>query len=138
MKTYNELMSLDTFEERIEYLFIGDKIGNETFGNERWINQQFYKSYEWRKIRDSVIIRDNGCDLGIDGCDLHRRNLIVHHINPITAADIINRDPKIFDMNNLISTSLDTHNYIHFGIVEKTAVIDRSQNDTCPWKSERR
>ena len=133
-KTYRELSSFDTFEERMEYLYIGDKIGIETFGNMRRLNQLFYKSPEWRRKRSEIIARDNGCDLGVEGCDLTNRNILVHHLNPITEADIVNRNPCLFDSDNLISCSIQTHNFIHYGTSIPEAPIERSPNDTCPWK----
>ena len=134
MKYYDELIKLETFSERREYLYIGDHVAHTTFGNARWVNQRLYGSPEWKRTRDQIIIRDNGCDLGIEGCDLGRRNILVHHINPITEDDIVNMRPCVFDHNNLISTSLDTHNYIHFGIKLDKLSFDRAPNDTCPWK----
>lgn len=135
-KSFSELSELDTFEERLEYLYIGDMIGHETFGNARWLNQRFYKSKEWRKARDTVIARDVGCDLGVEGCYLNNRNILVHHINPITEADVINRSPALFDPDNLICTSLKSHNYIHYGIKVESLPMERSKNDTCPWRSK--
>lgn len=133
-KTYSELCKLETFEDRVNYLYIGDKVGKETFGQSRWINQMLYKSLEWRRKRNDVIARDNGCDLGVDGCGLSSNNVIVHHINPITEDDIINHRPCVFDMDNLISTSIQTHNFIHYGTVRVSLPIDRTPNDTCPWR----
>lgn len=134
-KTYSELMKLETFEERLDYLHIGDKIGNETFGSSRWINQKLYTSSEWRRKRNEIIMRDNGCDLGIEGCKLGKRDITVHHINPITEDDIVNRRSCVFDNENLISSSLATHNSIHYsGRPKQMLPIDRTPNDTCPWK----
>lgn len=133
-KSYNELIELTTFQERLEYLYIGDMIGHETFGNARWLNQKFYKSSEWQRVRDAIIIRDLGCDLGVDGCYLRKRNILVHHINPITEEDIVNRNPVLFDPNNLICASLQSHNYIHYGTRMDKLPIERSKNDTCPWR----
>lgn len=131
-------MSLPDHASRLEYLFIGDKIGNETFGNSRWLNQKFYTSMEWLKTRDAIIVRDNGCDLGVEGCELSNKNIIVHHINPITEEDLIHMRPNVFDPENLISTSRRTHNHIHYGIQEEQTFVERSPNDTCPWRRERR
>lgn len=133
-KTYSELSKLDTFEERLEYLYIGDKVGNETFGNARWINQRLYTSPEWRRKRNEIILRDNGCDLGVEGCGLDVKNIIVHHINPITEEDIVNRNSCVFDSENLISTSRLTHNRVHYGTIVEELPFERSPNDTCPWK----
>ena len=132
-KTFSELMKIDSFEDRLEYLYIGDKVGNETFGNARWINQRLYKSSRWLKKRDDIIIRDLGCDLGIEGCYLDRRNIIVHHINPITMDDIVNCNPCVFDEENLICVSRNSHLYIHYGTKQQT-YVERTKNDTCPWR----
>lgn len=132
-KTFSDLIKLESFEDRLEYLYIGDKVGNETFGNARWINQQFYKSNRWLKRRDEIIIRDLGCDLGVEGCYLDRRNVIVHHINPITMDDIINCNPCVFDEENLICVSRNSHLYIHYGTKQQT-YVERTKNDTCPWR----
>lgn len=134
IKSYRELSRLETFEERIEYLYIGDKIGRETFGQSRYINQKLYTSKEWKRVRDSVISRDNGCDLGIDGCGLNAKNIIIHHITPITEKDILDRNPCLFDLDNLISVSLQSHNYIHYGSKIESLPMDRRMNDTCPWR----
>ena len=138
IKTYSELITLPTFEERYRYLRIGGKVGAETFGFDRYLNQQFYKSKEWRKIRNQVIIRDNGCDLGINDEWAEQINRpIIHHINPITEQDIINRDSKVFDLNNLVLCSHDTHNRIHYGNIDgdsRPKVIERKPNDTSPWR----
>lgn len=135
IKTYSELISLPTFKERFEYLKIGGSIGEETFGYDRYLNQILYRSDEWRKFRRDIIIRDDGKDLACEDYEVGLR-AIVHHINPITVEDVLNRDPKIFDPENVITTSLNTHNAIHYGdesllILEP---IERSMNDTCPWK----
>lgn len=113
-RTYSQLSRLPTFEERFEYLVIGGEVGARTFGTDRWINQEFYTSREWRKARDIVIIRDAGCDLGIPGREIHR-NLVVHHINPMTPEDIIHGETWILDPEFLIVTSDETHNAIHYG-----------------------
>lgn len=138
IKTYSELIKLDNYNDRLEYLYIGDKIGNQTFGNNRWINQRFYTSAEWQATRDKIIIRDLGCDLGVEGCELRNGNIIVHHINPITEDDLINMRPIVFDPENLICTSRKTHNHIHYGIQQDNVYVERTPNDTCPWKRERR
>lgn len=134
-RTYSELIEIPTFIERYRYLRLGGKVGEDTFGFDRYLNQIFYKDHKWRSVRDEVIIRDNGCDLGIPDREIHSR-ILVHHINPITKEDIINRDPKLFDPENLICTVKNTHDAIHYGdegllILEP---IERSQNDTCPWR----
>lgn len=132
-KCYSELIKLPTFQERLEYLYIGNRVCEETFGSNRYINQRFYKSKEWARIRDSIITRDLGRDLAFDGCDL--ATILIHHINPITQEDIVNRNPKVTDPENLICTSHNTHNYIHFGTsLQPNAFVERKPNDTCPWK----
>lgn len=128
-------MKLETFEERFNYLKLEGKVGEETFGNDRILNQILYKDPKWRSIRDDIIIRDNGCDLGIEGREIDGP-VLVHHINPITVKDVIDRSPKVFDPDNLISTVLNTHNAIHYSdesILIKDPVARRA-NDTCPWK----
>lgn len=114
IKSYKELIKIPNFLDRYEYLKIGGFIGEETFGFDRYINQVLYRSSEWKRIRRNVIIRDNGNDLGIEGRPIGE-HIIIHHINPLTKEMIKDRDPSIFDMNNLISCSLRTHNAIHYG-----------------------
>lgn len=134
-KRYSDLKQLSTFEERFNYLKINGSIGIDTFGFNRYLNQDFYHSKEWKSLRQKVILRDKGCDLGIEGHEIVGK-AIIHHINPITAEDIVNRDPKVFDMNNVILTNLQTHNAIHYGSIDSTAKdpIERKPNDTCPWR----
>lgn len=134
IKTYSELITLPTFAERFHYLKIGGIVGARTFGDERYLNQLLYRSYEWKRVRRDVIVRDNGLDLACYGCDIIG-NIIVHHINPITVEDVLNRNPIIFDPENLISCSLGTHNAIHYG--DESVLVDpieRTQFDTCPWR----
>ena len=135
IKTYSELSKLTTFEERYRYLRLGGRVGEETFGFDRWINQMFYKDPEWLKIRDEVIIRDNGCDLGIEGREIYSR-IIVHHMNPITKADILDRSEFLLNPEYLICTVKNTHDAIHYG--DKNLLItlpmERNVNDTCPWR----
>lgn len=134
MKTYNELIKLETFEERFEYLKLQGTVGEETFGHDRYLNQRFYKSEKWLDVREKVIIRDKGCDLGVEGLEIHS-NLIVHHINPITPEDLATYKDEAFDMNNLITTRLKTHNAIHYsGPCPKTSFEIRKPGDTTPWK----
>ena len=135
IKTYSELSQLATFEERYRYLRLGGRVGKETFGFDRWINQMFYKDPEWLKVRDIVIMRDNGCDLGIEGREIYSR-IIVHHMNPITKADILDRSKFLLDPEYLISTVKNTHDAIHYGDESLliTLPIERSKNDTCPWR----
>ena len=132
-KTYSELIKLENFNDRLNYLYIGNKIGDETFGSSRLLNQTFYRSYEWLQTRKYIIARDNGCDLGVDGCDLTSRNILVHHINPISEYDIINRSECLFDPENLISVSLMSHNFIHYGTKPEEVFVERSRNDMSPW-----
>lgn len=136
IKTYSELITLPTFRERFRYLKIGGRVGEETFGLDRKINQYFYqRSDEWKSIRNYVIVRDNGCDLGIEGYDIYS-HIIVHHINPITVEDIRMSSDYLLDPEFLICTSLNTHNAIHYGdeSLLYTSLIERTKNDTCPWR----
>lgn len=136
-RTYAELIRIPTFAERYEYLKLLDgKIGAETFGQSRYINQAFYQSAEWKHLRNQIITRDLGCDLGVEGYEIMKRAYI-HHINPVTRDQLINRDPIAWDPNNLITVSQDTHNAIHFGVRLPIAAIDpieRMPGDTCPWR----
>lgn len=135
-RTYSELMKLETFEERFNYLKLDGKVGKETFGYDRILNQMLYKDPEWRKeVRPKIIKRDQGYDLGCRDREIGG-SVLVHHINPITVDDILRRDPKVFDPENLISTCLTTHNAIHYSdesILMKDPIV-RKANDTCPWK----
>ena len=115
---------------------LNGKVGSDTFGFDRYLNQVFYKSYEWRKVRDQVIIRDNGCDLGIEGYDIYDR-IIIHHMNPIMLTDIENRNADILNPEYLVCVCHDTHNAIHYGndnSLRSNTFAERSENDTCPWK----
>ena len=134
IKTYSEVIALPTFEDRFNYLQLKGRVGQETFGYDRYLNQILYNSYEWRKFRREIIVRDNGCDLACEGHDINDKALI-HHINPIRVEDIINRNPIVFDPENVITTILSTHNAIHYGDENLliTSPIERRQNDTCPW-----
>jgi hypothetical protein len=136
IRTYSELITLPTFEERFEYLKLGGRVGAETFGFDRSLNQILYqRSPKWKKARDIVIIRDSGCDLGIEGREIYGK-IIVHHMNPITMEDILKERDWIFDPEFLICTVHNTHNAIHYGdenLLTK-APVERTPNDTCPWK----
>lgn len=135
IRTYSELITIPTFEERYKYLKIGGKVGEETFGFERYLNQEFYKSYEWQSIRRQVIVRDLGCDLGIEGREIHGK-IIVHHMNPITIDDIVSASDFLLNPEYLICTLKSTHDAIHYGdesLLIK-APVERMKNDTCPWK----
>lgn len=136
IRTYSELIKLPTFKERYEYLKIGGKVGEETFGFDRYLNQMFYKSYEWRDIRKTIIIRDKGCDLAIPDREITDNMILIHHMNPITIDDILNRSDFLLNPEFLICTIKNTHNAIHYGKDEilYTEPITRFKNDTCPWK----
>lgn len=135
IKTYSELIKIPTFEERYEYLRLGGRVGEETFGFDRYLNQLFYRSGEWRSIRDHIIIRDGGCDLGVEDREIHGR-ILIHHMNPITKDDILQRSEYLLDPEYLITTVKRTHDAIHYG--DKSLLIldpiERSKNDTCPWR----
>ena len=135
IKRYSELILLPTFEERYKYLQLNGVIGDETFGFDRYINQMFYRSQEWKQVRDYVIVRDNGCDLGIEGHEI-RGKILIHHMNPIGIKDIQQVNKFLLDPEYLITTILSTHNAIHYGDESLliTAPIERHKNDTCPWK----
>lgn len=137
IRTYTEMSQLKTFEERFEYLKISGEVGRDTFGFDRYLNQIFYKSKEWKSIRNKVILRDNGCDLGLDGYDIHGK-ILIHHMNPITKEDVLNRSDLLLNPDYLICVTHDTHNAIHYGNKETLASlpIERDTNDTCPWKRE--
>ena len=133
--TYSELKRFQTFEERFEYVKLGGTVGESTFGFDRYLNQALYTSSEWRSLRNKVIIRDNGCDLGVDGHDIGKY-IIVHHMNPITIEDLDERNEDIFNPEFLICVSRNTHNAIHFGdesLLPK-GPVERRPYDTCPWK----
>lgn len=136
IKCYSELIKLPTFIERFRYLKLGGKVGTDTFGFDRYLNQQFYHcNSKWKSARDAVIIRDNGCDLGVEGHEIYGK-IIVHHMNVVTIDDLIQERDWIFDPEFLISTIHNTHNAIHYG--DESLIISsptmRSKNDTCPWK----
>lgn len=134
-RTYSELIQLPTFLERYRYLRLEGRVGADTFGYDRYLNQILYRSPEWKRFRRDIIIRDNGCDLACEGYEIVGK-VLIHHINPITVDDVLNRHPKIFDPENVISTVLNTHNAIHYGDESLliTEPIIRTKNDTCPWK----
>ena len=137
MRTYSELIKIPSFIERFRYLKLGGYIGEETFGFDRWLNQYFYKTKEWRDVRNQVIIRDNACDLAHPDRPTFGR-LIIHHMNPITEKDIVNRSDILLDPEYLITTVNDTHNAIHYGdesLLMLDAPIIRKPNDTCPWRN---
>lgn len=136
MKTYSEMILLPTFQERFNYLKLSGLVGEDIFGYNRYLNQYFYTSREWKQLRNAIIVRDNGCDLGIEGCEIGSC-ILIHHIEPITMDDIKNRSDKLLDPNNLICVSKKTHNAIHFGdesILTEDVTIERFPNDTSPWR----
>lgn len=135
IRSYSELISLPTFEERFRYLKLDGIVGRETFGHNRYLNQILYSSDEWRTFRRDIILRDNGRDLACaDRGELD--TAYIHHLNPITVEDVLNRDPKIFDPENVVCTSFMTHQAIHYGDEDLLIItpIERSKNDTCPWR----
>lgn len=135
IRTYSELIKLPTFEERFEYLKLNGSVGRDTFGFDRYLNQIFYKSQKWLSVRDQVIIRDNGCDLGMEGYEIHGR-ILIHHMNPITLRDLETESDFLLDPEYLISTVHNTHNAIHYGdenLLYK-APVERTRFDTCPWR----
>lgn len=135
-RTYSELITIPTFKERFEYLKLDGSVGIETFGYDRYLNQILYKSSEWRKFRNQIIVRDNGCDLACSGFEIYGQKVLIHHINPISVEDVIHRSCNVFDADNVITTTLDTHNAIHYGDVDLLTIgpVERMPNDTCPWK----
>jgi len=135
LRTYSELIALPTFEERFKYLQLKGSVGKQTFGFDRYLNQNFYRSAEWRRIRDQVIIRDNGCDLGIDDRVIHDK-IYIHHMNPITDKDIVNATEILLNPEYLICVTHNTHNAIHYGDEDLLVKLPpvRTKNDTCPWK----
>lgn len=135
IKTYSELISLPTFEERFRYLQLKGSVGKDTFGFDRYLNQNFYRSAVWKRVRDQVIIRDNGCDLGIEDRLIYGK-VLIHHMNPINARDILDLTEFLLNPEYLICVSHTTHNAIHYGdedlLIKEPAI--RIKNDTCPWK----
>ena len=135
IRTYSQVIQLPTFIERYRYLKIGGFVGEETFGYDRYLNQTLYRSSEWRRFRRDMILRDQGMDLALNGYEIVG-NILLHHIEPITVKDVVNRDPKIFDPDNVICVSLNTHNAIHYGdeSLLMTEPVVRTKYDTCPWR----
>lgn len=135
IRTYSELILLPTFEERFKYLQLNGRVGDDTFGFDRYINQNFYRSEEWKRIRDQIIIRDNGCDLAFEGYEIYGR-ILIHHMNPITISDIKFSTEYLMNPEYLICVTHNTHNAIHYGDEKQiiTGPIVRTKNDTCPWK----
>ena len=135
IRTYSELVAIPTFRERYEYLKLQGSVGEETFGFDRYLNQIFYRSQKWKSVRDHVIIRDNGCDLGVEGYDIHGK-ILIHHLNPITIRDIELETDFLLNPEFLVCTTHNTHNAIHYGDSNLlvTEPIIRTRNDTCPWR----
>lgn len=137
MKSYTELISLPTIEERFNYLHLPRAIGENTFGGYRYLNQDFYRSYEWKQFRNSIIVRDNGCDMAFPGEEIGGI-VVIHHINPMTPEQLIRGDDDIFNPDNVVCVSELTHKMIHYGSLEDylqaTQFVVRKPNDTCPWK----
>ena len=135
IRTYSELITIPTFEERFEYLQLKGSVGKDTFGYDRYLNQVLYRSPEWKRLRNQIIIRDGGCDLACDGYDIYDK-VLIHHLNPITVEDVLSRSRKVFDPDNLVCVSHSTHNAIHYGDMDLlvTGPIIRTRNDTCPWR----
>lgn len=136
IKTYKELSRLTTFKDRFNYLRLDGQVGKDTFGFDRIFNQQFYRSREWKACRDFVIMRDNGCDLGIEGHEIQANRIIIHHMNPISLDDIENHTDFLLNPEYLITTIHNTHNAIHYGDEGLLVItpIERIKNDTCPWR----
>lgn len=135
IKTYSELIALPTFEERFRYLRLKGSVGEDTFGFDRYLNQVFYRSVEWKRVRDQVIIRDNGCDLGVEGREIYGK-ILIHHMNPINVKDIQTASEFLLNPDYLICVTHATHNAIHYGdenLLMKDP-IERKPNDTCPWR----
>lgn len=136
IRTYSELIKLPTFKERFEYLKLGGVIGEETFGFDRYLNQVFYKSREWKKLRNDIIVRDNGCDLAMPDHEIIDQTILIHHMNPLTKEDILNMTEFVLNPEYLICTILNTHNAIHYGnsdLLYQEPII-RYKNDMCPWR----
>lgn len=136
-RSYKELSRLKTFQEKYEYLRLNGNVGKDTFGFDRYLNQALYSSTEWRRFRNQVIIRDNGCDLGDPGHEILGGRIIIHHINPLTVKDLEERTEALFDLNNVICVSDQTHKAIHYGdeSLLPQNPVERKPGDTCPWKN---
>lgn len=130
---------LDTFEERYRYLRLQGTVGRESFGFDRHVNQSFYRSREWKQLRNHVIVRDNGCDLGVEGYEIHG-DILIHHMNPMDLEAIVDGDPRILDPEFLVTTTHRTHNAIHYGdeTLLPRALIERSPGDTALWERTHR
>lgn len=135
IRTYQELILLPTFEQRFNYLKLNGSIGTQTFGFDRYLNQMFYRSKEWKKIRNQVIVRDEGCDLALKDNEIFGR-IYIHHMNPIQVKDILDQSDYLLNLDYLVCVSMDTHNAIHYGDYSLLlrGPVERTPNDTCPWK----
>ena len=135
IRCYSELIALPTYKERFNYLQLNGQVGQDTFGFDRYLNQNFYRSREWKRLRDQIILRDNGCDLGVEGYEIYGR-VLIHHMNPITIRDIETMSDYLLNPEYLICTTHNTHNAIHYGDESLLCLgpIERKPNDTCPWK----
>ena len=136
IRTYSELITIPTFEERFDYLKLNGRVGMDTFGFDRIFNQKFYTSKEWKRIRDFVIVRDNGSDLAHPDHTIQGSRILIHHMNPITVNDIVHSSDFLLNPGYLICMSHNTHNAVHYGDEDLlvTAPVERRKNDTCPWK----
>lgn len=135
-KRYSELVTLPTFEKRFEYLKLNGRVGDFTFNGHRYLNQKLYQCNEWKTVRRRAIIRDAGCDLACEGYEIYGK-MLIHHMNPITIEDVLERRSCVFDLENLVLVSFETHNAIHYGdanLLSKELVV-RTKNDTCPWRN---
>lgn len=135
IRTYSELITLPTFQDRFEYLKLDGKVGQDTFGFDRYLNQRFYQSSEWKRIRDKIIIRDNGCDLGVSGHTI-LGGIFIHHMNPIMPKDVLDQTEFLLNPEYLVAVSRGTHQAIHYGTdsLLYNVPIERTENDTCPWR----
>ena len=136
IRTYSELVKLPTFMDRFNYLSLKGVVAEETFGFDRYLNQRFYRSREWKQLRNKIIVRDNGCDLGVAGYDIFEK-IIIHHMNPLRLDDIVNSTDFLMNPEYLICVRPITHNAIHYGdesLLMANEVVERKPNDTCPWR----
>jgi hypothetical protein len=139
IRTYSELVHLPTFEERFRYLKLTGSVGKATFGYDRYLNQNFYKSNEWKRLRNEIIVRDNGCEMSLDGFEIGGK-IFIHHMNPINEEDIVNNTDYLLNPEYLVCVSHDVHNAIHYGddsILRAKIFVERRPNDTCPWKEKK-
>lgn len=136
IRTYKEMIAKHTYEERFRYLMLNGRVGEDTFGFDRYLNQKFYKSVEWKELRNKIILRDNGCDLAMKDYDIHGK-IIIHHMNPISPTDLRFCTDFLLNPDYLVCVSFDTHQAIHYGdesYLNRFVCVDRKENDTCPWR----